>query len=328
MINAVPILRLGYAVTLLFLAGCSVLAQFRLTASIWSASSSSVLVIPSNETSSTIPTNSLVSTTFRPFEWNFLDMTKMGLCGMRKCFFRSRSTGSISSTSGTPEGYLVAKHDTKDAKYDYLDRMMRTWDVANRLEKEQNMSHFLLQPPEKVEPPPLDILKLVNALALPGGKVVDEFYGNGTSHSLVVQKVKVAPSPALIPRCYFTPKGRGGRFFFDTHSSPHKDFDDAIEDKDKFMNTFKEELQDLITLLAEEKRLWNDFQFLVDSKGLVHHIDLDRIEQSGYTVPNQNAFDRCFGSIIGNTIKILDGDYSDIKKKKRKQKQKRIKENA
>jgi hypothetical protein len=88
------------------------------------------------------------------------------------------------------------------------------------------------------------------------------------------------------------------------------------------MLTLQEELRSLVDALIKEPRFYNDFQFLIDSEARVHHIDLDRIEQSGYTAPTKQAFDNCFNSMIGNIISILDGDYRDMKKKKKRQKKK------
>jgi len=337
MINTVLLLRLGYATAIVFLAGWSVAAQLKLVASASWASTDAIVsqfAVPSNETKEKSlagkrdgntginrGTTSSVAIEARPFQWHFLDMTKMGACGMRKCFFYSVfNDTSTSTTSNVKEGYLVARHSAKDAKYDYLDRMMRTWNVTKKLEREQGIRHFLLEPPQKLPPPSLHILKRVNALAMQGSKSVDDFYGNGTSHSLVVQRVQVAPSPALIPRCYFTPKGRGGRFFFDGNSGSKKDFHAAssIMGKSQFVRKFQVELRDLVVLLRNETRLWNDFQFLIDSEARIHHIDIDRIEQSGYTAPTEKAFDNCFRSIIGHVTRILNGDSSELSTKKRK----------
>ena len=346
MINTVLLLRLGYATAIVFLAGWSVAAQLKLVASASWASTDAIVshfAVPSNETkeksvaenrdgdtgtSTNRGTTFSIATEPRPFQWHFLDITKMGACGMRKCFFYSvNNETSTSATSSVQEGYIVARHSAKDAKYDYLDRMMRTWNVTKQLEREKGIRHFLLEPPQKLRPPSPHVLKRINALAMQGSKAVDDFYGNGTSHSLVVQRVQVAPSPALIPRCYFTPKGRGGRFFFDGNSGSKKDFHAASSTvgKSRFMRTFQEELRDLVALVRNETRLWNDFQFLIDSEARIHHIDLDRIEQSGYTAPTEKAFDNCFGSIIGHVTRILHGDRSEISTKERKGKKEKKK---
>ena len=236
MINTVLLLRLIYA-TVVFLAGWSVVAQLKFVASSSWASSDivSLFELQSYETSSPKPLpderdsgagnvisygkGSISSEPRRSFQWEFLDMTKPGACGMRKCFFHS-ILNQNSTTISVQEGYIIARHSAKDAKYDYLDRMMRTWEVTKGLESKLGIRHFLLEPPQKVPPPSQHILKRINSLAMQGSKSTDDFYGNGTSHSIVIQRVKVAPSLSIIPRCYFTPKGRGGRFFFDGRNTP------------------------------------------------------------------------------------------------------------
>ena len=202
---------------------------------------------------------------------------------------------------------------------------MRTWEVAKRLEREDNLRHFLLEPPQKVGSPPKEDLAMLNSIAkTPGSKDENEqYYGNETSPmNLVIQKVRVAPSPALIPRCYFTPKGFGGRFFFDHNSGSMKAFDSLVANKTQFLHTLQEELQDLVAVLIKEPRLFYDFQFLIDSEARIYQIDLDRVEQSGYQAPTKQAFDNCLNSIIGNMIRILDGDYRDATKKRRRKKKK------
>jgi hypothetical protein len=326
---AILLLRLGYAAAFVVLTGWSAVAHVGLAAggaSIFSLLTSDFVlggVLPAQKSNATL------SLSKAAFDWNNIDTTEKGACGMRKCFFRSsKKSAPAASTASTAElqqreGYLVAKQCTKDAKYDYLDRMMRTWDVTKRLEREDRFRHFLLEPPQKVGTPPKQNLAALNSIAkTPGSKDENEqYYGNETSPmNLVVQRVKEAPSPALIPRCYFTPRGRGGRFFFDHNSGSMKEFDNLVANKTQFLHTLQEELLHLFDVLVKEPRLYNDFQFLVDSEARIHHIDLDRIEQSGYTAPTKQAFDNCFNSMIGNIIRILDGDYRDMKTKKRRTK--------
>lgn len=324
MINIVLLLRMGYAASVVVLAGWSAVAHVGLA-----AGGAGIVSILTSGTSApeevlSVPTTNNASLSNSAFDWSNIDTTAAA-CGMRKCFFRSSKKTAPDVRAQQDEGYLVAKQCTKDAKYDYLDRMMRTWKVTKRLEREESLRHFLLEPPQKVGTPPREYLALLNSVArTPGSKDENEqYYGNETSPmNLVVQKVKEAPSPALIPRCYFTPKGRGGRFFFDHNSGSMKEFGNLVENKTHFMLTLQEELRSLVDALIKEPRLYNDFQFLIDSEARVHHIDLDRIEQSGYTAPTKQAFDNCFNSMIGNIISILDGDNRDMKKKKKRQKKK------
>ena len=314
------LLRLGYAAAVVVLAGWSAVVHVGIaansSANIFTFLASAVVpeeVLPLPIESATL--------SIQTFDWSSIDTTGMGACGKRKCFFRS----STPSAAHQDEGYLVARQCAKDAKYDYLDRMMRTWEVVNKLEREDNLRHFLLEPPQKVGTPPKEDLARLNSIAKgPGNKIENEqYYGNETSQmNLVIQKVKAAPSPALIPRCYFTPRGFGGRFFFDPNSGSKEEFESLVANKTQFLHTLQEELQDLVAVLIKEPRLYNDFQFLIDSEARIHHFDLDRIEQSGYKAPTKQAFDNCFNSIIGNVVRILDGDYKDAKKKKRREKKK------
>ena len=328
MVNVVLLLRIGYAAGVVVLAGWSAVAHVGLAAG-GGAGILSLLTpgigIPEEVLLFAQASNNDALSNLA-FDWSNIDTTEMGACGMRKCFFRSSKKSVPAAEAQQDEGYLVAKQCSKDAKHDYLDRMMRTWEVTKQLEQEDNLRHFLLEPPQKVGTPPQKDLALLNSIArTPGNKDENEqYYGNETSPmNLVIQKVKEAPSPALIPRCYFTPKGRGGRFFFDHNSGSMKEFHHLVQNKTQFLLTLQGELQQLVDVLIKEPRLYNDFQFLIDSEARIHHIDLDRIEQSGYTAPTKQAFDNCFNSMAGNIIRILDGDYRDLKKKKKRKKTER-----
>jgi len=259
----------------------------------------------------------------RPFEWTDLDTDRNATCGNRKCFFHRSSTVQTSTSEGEPskEGYLVAnecatyKKDEKEYQENYFEWVQYVYNVARRLEREDNIRHFLLEPPQRVALPPLDVVRRLNSIALRNGELDLTFFGNDTKHntchsnSVVVQKVRVAPYPNLVPRCYFTAKsGSGGRFYWHNKASV-KEFGLAAVEKHQFLRTFEMELESLIDLLKKEERLWYSFQFLVDYKGRIHHIDIDRIEQSGHPVPKPSASGKCLDSIKRNFVKILNGKY-------------------
>ena len=231
------LLRLGYAAAVVVLAGWSAVVHVGIAAN----SSANIF---SFLTSAVVPEEVLpvpienATLSIQTFDWSSIDTTGMGACGKRKCFFRS----STPTAAHQDEGYLVARQCAKDAKYDYLDRMMRTWEVVNKLEREDNLRHFLLEPPQKVGTPPKEDLARLNSIAKgPGNKNENEqYYGNETSQmNLVIQKVKAAPSPALIPRCYFTPKGFGGRFFLIPTADRRRNLIVSLQTKHNFCTPCK-----------------------------------------------------------------------------------------
>mmetsp|Transcript_9843 Transcript_9843/g.22035 ORF Transcript_9843/g.22035 Transcript_9843/m.22035 type:complete len:363 (-) Transcript_9843:1926-3014(-) len=254
------------------------------------------------------------SSDFSLLEWNGIqiDTTKRAACGYRKCFFHSGVNES--------EGYLLAR-----AESDWMGRMKRTWKDARRLKKKYNMRHFMLEPPHHSGVPPRKVLKELNSLvaSTQSPQKTRSFFGstkkkqynlasNSTSkdRGIVVQKVKLAPTPSLIVRCYFFKGHRNGRYFLDKESSSEDVFRSAVHDKASFVSTFQAETKDLISLLAKEARLWYDFQFMVDSRGRIHHIDLDRMETSGgFHFPSGKGAQNCLTDAVKGVSNIIVGTH-------------------
>ena len=246
------------------------------------------------------------------FDWDELDTDHAAVCGNRKCFFHGRAAG---------EGYLVAKECLSDrVKFTYLTDL-RAWRLAHFLEEQEDMRHFLLEEPRKVALPSAEALSRLNAVTFRNEEPDREYFGNRTefdlcrltSLSLIVQKVRIAPWPHLVPRCYFTRKrGKGGEFYW--HGGPPgngtmEQFGAEARRRGGFLHTLDEELRRLQALLKREQRLWFDFQFLVDADARIHHIDIDRIaERGGHKragTPSDAAIKNCFEGIKRNFADVL-----------------------
>mmetsp|Transcript_37561 Transcript_37561/g.81842 ORF Transcript_37561/g.81842 Transcript_37561/m.81842 type:complete len:376 (+) Transcript_37561:196-1323(+) len=265
---------------------------------------------------------------FQPFNWTNLDLSRKGSCGLSKCFYHSSLKDD--------EGYLVArsKNGTR-----YHERLHRVWERAEQMsklgvevddERGENDGtvggrgrHFFLEPPLNVAYPSRSTLKQLNKMTHGPGKS-RHYYGNLQLYNaevlrrggatLVVQKVRVAPAPNLICRCYFFRGGdrERGRFKLDDLSSNRDEFRSAVQSREAFMATFLDELKRLARLVADDyfSRLFYDFQFLLDAEGRIHHIDLDRMENTGYVFPNKEGAKLCFGGALRKVagILLLDGD--------------------
>jgi len=241
---------------------------------------------------------------------------------MTKCFFPSISAKGDDGE----EGYLI-QHSKRNQTKTY-EKWQRIWERAEEMTLSYNGTrHFLLAPPLMPVDPPLAVLKRLNAMVFGPGRTNDHYFGktkayNGTRGArsnvgFIVQRVKTAPTPGLICRCYFfsgkkKKKGEEGRFKFDDLSASTDKFRLAVSDKNMFMSTFKIELQRTITLLADTSysSLFKDFQFLLDVQGRIHHIDLDRMEERTFRYPSTKGAKQCFGGAFSKLTRVLNGDYN------------------
>ena len=242
-----------------------------------------------------------------------LNTTKRGACGYRKCFFHSNVNDQ--------EGYLIAR-----GGFDYMPRLERIWKVARRLDRKHHIRHFLLEPPHLVQMPTASSLKQLNKMARQSVRATKKksYYGYtegeafdqarrdnpDTAHTVAIQRVQLAPSPNIIVRCSFFQAGRGGAFRFDNQSSPKDEFAQAVahhyeSSTADFMAAFTREMKEMIKLLGQEPELWYDFQFMLDSSGVIYHIDLDRIEMKGFRLPSSKGAESCLRGILKGVGEIV-----------------------
>lgn len=253
------------------------------------------------------------------FDWSDLDLTQRASCGMSKCFFPSKR-------SDDDEGYLIQHSKSNQSKTHQ--KWLRTWERAEEMTSRYNETrHFLLDAPVMPENPPLPLLERMNDMVFGPGRTNDHYFGkakgyNATRQSksnagFVVQRVRTAPNPSFICRCYFfsrksAKRGEEGRFKFDGLSVSTDNFRLAVPDEKAFMSTFKVELQRTIRLLADEryKGLFKDFQFLLDVQGRIHHIDLDRMEEKTFRYPSKKGAKQCFDGALSKLTRVLNGEYT------------------
>ena len=251
------------------------------------------------------------------FDWNDIDLTQRGSCGMTKCFFASARGGG-----GGKEGYLI-QHSKRNQTKTY-EKWQRIWERAEELTSSHNGTrHFLLGPPLMPVDPPLEVLKKLNAIVFGPGRTNNHYFGKTKRYSaksnvgFIVQRVKMAPTPSLISRCYFfggkkKKEGEEGRFKFDDLSASTEKFRLAVSDENAFMSTFETELRQTIKLLADKRYsgLWKDFQFLLDTQGRIFHIDLDRMEERTFRYPSKKGAKQCFNGALSKLAGVFNGNYT------------------
>mmetsp|Transcript_3522 Transcript_3522/g.3945 ORF Transcript_3522/g.3945 Transcript_3522/m.3945 type:complete len:331 (+) Transcript_3522:278-1270(+) len=250
------------------------------------------------------------------------------------------------------EGYLIANECTNYTRdrEDYFEMVQHSWSVfqnieqkIERQEKRSNSSsnthsnnngtitdalrHFYLEPPQRVILPPVDVVERLNSVTSKaeegGGKFQHSpnYFGQQTNHNycqskhVVVQKVRAAPEPHLILRCYFDAAGKRGtaslqdrhsrhaflRKVRGTHNTRNKNRgkQKAVEPNVvTFLRTVEEEMKNLVRVMEQAMDLWYDFQILIDVNGRIYHMDIDRMEQKRtLSFPQSVARERCIKGI-------------------------------
>lgn len=198
------------------------------------------------------------------FQVKNLDVSKGVPCGGNKCFFRLKDNPDV--------GYLVQpdvfRYDKRTTHEQLFQLQLNSWEFAEQLRQENNIQHFLLEPPTKVKVTK-KLAKQLNANIFSEAREVkydeDRFKWKST---VFIQKVKLAPEPNIIIGCTTTKQGQFKR--------NAEEFFARVNDKDTFLERFSSALKQVKRVLKEEPCLFRDFQVLLDTSGQVYHLDFDR----------------------------------------------------
>lgn len=181
-------------------------------------------------------------------------------CGSQKCFYQLQSNPQV--------GYLVAPQTNSGR----LSILQSGYQLAQQLESDYNVTHFLLGPPTEI--------RVSNELAkhlnrnlyieskgrLRTGRHACRFPKGSMA---VTQKVALAPKRHIILGCV---KSKVRAF---EHDIP-KFLRHHVKYKQSFIQNFHESLKAAKRLLENEPCLMKDFQLMVDEKGRSYHLDIDR----------------------------------------------------
>ena len=180
--------------------------------------------------------------------------------------------------------------------------------------QQRHLRHLYLAPPQRILLPPDKVVERLNSVTYKGEnhKIIHAptFYGQNTNHNycrsrhVIIQKVRVAPEPNMIVRCYFSPKGKKGIFSLQERKKRFQFKQHIVEGGNNkhtaiqsFLQTFTQELDTFLRSMEEIRNLWYDFQFMIDYHGRIYHIDIDRMEQTDDDFPKPIARARCIQSI-------------------------------
>ena len=206
-----------------------------------------------NDTSAAVPARD------ESFRLDNLDLSVPILCGKNKCLFTLSSDPTI--------GYLLLAGDGNDSK---LKKLKVAWLYAKHLQVHYKAKHLFLSEPKE--------LKISTEIAgRLNGANLTRLEVNGDSGKaptfekgpIVAQKVRVAPTGSLLVGCDRK---------FDHGMERLGDFVSGVKDRKSFVKNFDEQVSVMRDVLnvKENQCLLRDFQFLVDTKGNISQIDLDR----------------------------------------------------
>ena len=206
-----------------------------------------------NDTSAAVPARD------ESFRLDNLDLSVPILCGKNKCLFTLSSDPTI--------GYLLLAGDGNDSK---LKKLKVAWLYAKHLQVHYKAKHLFLSEPKE--------LKISTEIAgRLNGANLTRLEVNGDSGKaptfekgpIVAQKVRVAPTGSLLVGCDRK---------FDHGMERLGDFVSGVKDRKSFVKNFDEQVSVMRDVLnvKENQCLLRDFQVLVDTKGNISQIDLDR----------------------------------------------------
>jgi hypothetical protein len=177
-------------------------------------------------------------------------------CGIHKCFYPSISNASI--------GYLVARGKK-------FQQMNHAYNLEVALSKEFGTPLLSVDPPMTVEVTDdmVDVLRqYTRQWGYPKQEQIFSTSPNTKSNVIAVQKVWKAKEPSLTVA--FT-RRKGGSMI---QKLPW--FVEHIPDPAAFRRRFLKEQRRAVDVVTKYSHLLDDFQFIVDTKGRIYHIDLDR----------------------------------------------------
>lgn len=211
-------------------------------------------------------------------------------CGGKKCFLRLKDVDF---------GFLVTHDRARFSDRAYRE-FVRTYSLATGLRRDYNVSTLLLEPPQEIlhAPSPstnssnrhqssTDIFQQLNNYVEKhpesGGNLKEtRTVSFDNSKSLVLQKVQVAPEPNMLWQMWYAARGMAKDLkvytkFINTTV--------VLDGKQAFANTLRKNLAVTKRLLQDNRYacLNNDFQFILDFTGNIHHLDLDRCFEKNMT---------------------------------------------
>ena len=193
-------------------------------------------------------------------------------CGFWKCFYRHRRRTDV--------GYVVLQSEKREVRFK---RALATWRLEQRLEQNFSIPALMLGPPEDIvinEEFAAELSR--NTRNCDNGKPFGHGYATG---HVVVQRVRPAPVPSLLFGCRDNKMER----FFETWEA---ELLAHVRDGAAFRRNLTAAVAtaaDLRAIGPTPGCLAYDFQALVDSRGHMHHVDLDRCFEAEKLFRHKNS---------------------------------------
>ena len=204
------------------------------------------------------------------FSFNIIFDYKRSQCGGKKCFLRVKEDANLLYNN---TGYLI-RHNISNDKNN-IDHQ-RYWDLAMNLEKDYNVSTLVIAHPPQVLP----INKtFTQNLFVEASKLKGKGRKFNPDKALIVQKVKVAPEPNIKWQEIYDKKRILDYPWILEHLTKFVELN--IKGREIFCHNLFSSLNTTREFLSNPKYkcLHYDFQFIMDYKGIFHHIDLDRCSE-------------------------------------------------
>ena len=255
---------------------------------------SDVNVAEAEETSTVGPYNSFSIQTAKP------DDISTVRCGNLKCFITFKQTFENGVEETNNVGYIVAQDNrTESGTIGFESRLDDAWMIASHIHNKYNLSTLLLGPSETIlkDEPFVDSLnnKLIHH-AVPNRKI-QHF---SAKKPLTVQKSLVMPEPNYFWHYQVSVVTKK----LLNVDSIYSNFVETIKDGDQFIETLQKDIDATKEMLRDDDCpcLLKDFQLVIDLKGRIHHIDLDRCFDEHQEHPRKDT--------IINFIDILGKKYT------------------
>ena len=294
----------------------------------------------------TLTTNNTNSISVR----HLIDMESVvPACSRSKCFFRSKSQNRQNNND---EGYLIARNKYHPNIYN---EMKQSWEYVEQLEQTYNsnqgsimIKHFYLEPPQLLHLDQSTLIELNSMISTRTKNINETYYFGRTAnevllgqnnasyhhYKLVIQKVRPAPDHYIVLHC-----NEPGRYYLDRSGMQLDEMVTTIRSlrsneqiltgstettatetaTTQYFNQtfFNKQMNDLQYIMKYEIKLWKDFQILIDTRGQIYHIDLDRVYQNSFWNTIQERIYEYSTIITGssttnNCIKFINETSTEI----------------
>jgi hypothetical protein len=224
-------------------------------------------------------------------------------CGKNKCLYRLKTDPQI--------GYLVVPWRARPSgRRDRYTALNLGWLLAQELQKEYDIRHLYLAPPENAtvteeleEHLNYNLWSEQYQQMLSGKMRQSKLFHNGSK--VHAQKVQLAPRRHLMMGCVES------KAFAFLNNLPN--FLSFVEDKGKFLSHIQQHLVTARVIMDNHPCMVKDFQVMITTEGDVYHLDFDRCFTSKGELfsMSQNYTDSCLQTLGRMKEQLQEALYND-----------------